>query len=193
MTEKRQAHRREHIEVEVRDRVLEAHPIPWLHRNDLGNELITQYTDIFNSALKAYVDPETNVPSLESALHDKIKDPISLVIKGYTRYPDDGEPYTPEGLEEFLNRLEWGELRELIYAALDVNDLVDLKPLVDPNSPTPISNGGTSGSGTGLERIRDILSGPSTLDSSSQESQEERSSDSPTERSSDSSENKSEE
>ena len=191
MAERRQAHRREPIEIEVRDRVLEAHPLPWLQRNDLGNELISQYTEMFNSALRSYVDPDTSAPQIENALHDKLTDPITIIKAGLTVYPDeDGkEPYcTVE--DEFLQKLEWSELREIIYTILDVNEL-ELKPLVDPNSLTPTGSGGTTGSGS-LERVEGILKNRFSPNSELTDSPDEKSSTSPTENSEASSESEAE-
>lgn len=189
MAERRQAHRRESIEVEVRDRVLEAHPLPWMKRNDLGNEVMRQYSEVLNSQLRAYTDkslvsgPDGEggfVPQLHLYINDKIQDPESIVQIGYP------------GVDlEFLHILEYAEILELIYASLDVNLLHDLKDLVDPNALAPTTNGGNDS--PGMESPpSDTPSQLPTPDSSSQESVEKKSSSLPSEKSSTSSTSKTE-
>lgn len=163
MPERRQAHRREPIIVEVRGVDLEARPLPWLQRNDLGNAVIRQYTEMMNSTMRSYVNPETNAPELEMYLNDKLQDPIEIIQLGY---PD----------MEIKPEWEYPELYDLIYAALDVNDLEHLKELVDPNSLTPTSNGGTNSSGTQpTRRAQSLLSRLSSPNSDSVDSPEAKS------------------
>lgn len=171
MVERRQAQRRQPIEIEVRERVVEARPLPWMKRNDLGNEIMRQYSEMLNSTLKSYVEDRTDkpeseepiVPQLEIYLNDKIKDPGAVVRLGYPDY------YNTEADDQFFDKLDYGEMLDLIYASLDVNHLETLKELVDPNSLAPASSGGPSSPG---EDQSDTPSQPSTQDSSSQESDE---------------------
>jgi len=162
MAERRQAHRREPIEVEVRDKVLEAHPLSWIKRNDLGNEIMRQYADLLNSSLRAVKneDPEAP-PELQMYLNDKIADPIGILRRAY---PSDD-------LLEFFEGLEYDEVLELIYASLEVNQLESLRGLIDPNFRTPTTDGGNDSPGT-EEEVTDTPNQPSSPDSSSQESQE---------------------
>jgi hypothetical protein len=175
MSERRQAHRRESIEVGVRERVVEARPLPWMKRNDLGNEIMRQYSDMLNSTLRAYVDDRTDqkdsespvVPQLEIYLNDKIRDPGTVVRLGYPDY------HNTEEDTKFFEELEYPEMLELIYASLDVNQLESLRELVDPNATAPEKNGGANSPG---EDQNDTPSQPSTPGSSSQGSEEATSS-----------------
>lgn len=178
MAERRQAHRREPIEVEIRGEVIEARPLPWLRRNDLGNLVIREYTEMLNSTLKTYVNPDTGAPELEMYLNDKVKDPVAILEVGY---PD----------VKIKDEWEWPELYELIYASLDVNDLDHLRALIDPNYQTPTTTGGKNSSGM-ASRLGDTLRQLSSPDSESQDSPEQTSSTSPTEKSSTSSGNETE-
>lgn len=166
MSERRQAHRRESIEVEVREKVLVASPLPWLKRNDLGNEIMRQYADLLNSSIAAYQDPENNTPQLSLYLNDKIQDPVALIIMGY--------PELSESEKSWLNELDYDEILELVYALLDANRLESLRDLVDPNSQTPMPSGGSDSSGK-EEVPTDSQNQQSSPDSSSQESQDEKS------------------
>lgn len=168
MTERRQVARQGPIEVEVLDgTVFEAHPLPWLERNDLGTEILVQYQEVTNEAIRAYVDPE-GVPQLDLLLNDKLKDPVKVLKIAYPN-ADDGA----------FDKLTWPEILELIYAACDINGHGNLKPLIDPNSAAPTSNGGKNSSGMD-ELLKGILKMPYTPDSSSPDSPEEKPSDSPT-------------
>lgn len=174
MPERRQAHRREPIIVEVRGEDVEARPLPWPQRNDLGNAIVHEYQEVFNSSLRAFVDPGSVVPRIEMELNDKIKNPDALVKMAYPHLPEDK-----------IVSWDWQELRELLFAALDVNELESLKPLVDPNSLTPTPAGGSGSSG--VQRVLDTLRLVSSVDSSSQDSPESQPSTSPMENSSTSS------
>lgn len=178
MSERRQAHRQEPIEVEIREEVVEARPLPWMQRNDLGNEVIQQYTHMLNSTMRSYINKETGAPEIEMMLNDKLHDPIRVVKLGYPEL-------------EVKSEWEYPEIYELIYASLDVNELAHLKDLVDPNYQTPTSNGGQNSSGM-ASRVRDILNPESSPNSDSPESQEPKSEDSTMEKSSTSSENETE-
>jgi hypothetical protein len=178
MPERRQAHRREPIVVEVRGEDVEARPLPWIQRNDLGNAVIGQYTSMLNSTMRSYVNPKTNAPELQMYLNDKLGDPVEILNMAYP------------GLD-IRDEWEWPELYELIYAALDVNELGHLKDLIDPNFRTPTNDGGTSSSGM-AKRVEGILNLPSSLSSESSESEMKTSEDSPMEKSSTSSEKETE-
>lgn len=182
MPERRQAQRREPIEVEIRGEVVEARPLPWFRRNDLGNEVIHQYAELLNSTLRTYTNPDTGAPEVEMFLNDKLKDPIAILRLAYPH------------VEEFQGAdidLEYSEIYELLFAALEVNDLKHLREIVDPNFQTPTPPGGSEPSGM-EKRTRDILNQQSILSSSSVDSPAEMSSSSPTEKSSTSSENETE-
>lgn len=161
MAERRQAHRREPIIVEIRGEDVEVHPLPWTQRNDLGNALIVQYTDMLNSTMKSYVDPDTSAPQLSMYLNDKLSDPLALINLGIPEL-------------EVKDEWEYPELYELIYAILDVNDLGHLKHLADPNSLTPMNDGGASSSGM-EKRVLDIQNQLSSPDSESSDSETETS------------------
>lgn len=163
MAERRQAHRREPIEVEVRERVFEAHPLPWLRRNNLGNEIMSQYADLLNSSLRAVQDGEDEnaAPRLEMYLNDKISDPVEILRMGYPN--EDVSAYED---------LDYDEIMELIYATLEVNQLESLRGLVDPNWHTPTNDGGIDSAG---EDQTDTQNQQSSPDSDSPESQEQTS------------------
>jgi len=178
MAERRQAHRREPIIVEIREEEVEARPLPWIQRNDLGNAVIEQYTAMLNSTMRSYVNPETKVPELQMYLNDKLGNPIEILSMAYPNL-------------DIKDEWEWPEIYELIYAALDVNELGHLRDLIDPNFQTPTSAGGTSSSGM-AKRVEGILNLPSSLSSESLESETKTSEDSPMEKSSTSSEKETE-
>jgi hypothetical protein len=168
MEERRQVFRRAPIKVEVRDRTFEARPLPWLSRNDLGNEIMRQYADTLNSSLRSYVQEvkqengeTTEVPGIGIALNDRLSDPMAVLKMAYTDQFSDNE--------EFFQLLDLDEGTEMIKASLEVNRLSDLIPLVDPNFLAPENSGGESSSGTesptdGTQKM------PSSPDSSSLES-----------------------
>lgn len=179
MAERRQAHRREPIEMEVRGEVLEARPLPFTDRNDLGNEIMSQYAGLLNDQMKSYADPD-GTPRLELFLNDKISDPVGILKLAY-----------PHVDESFLQKLEPDEVFDLIYASLEVNLLTDLRELVDPNALAPTMPGGNESSGM-ESPASDTQSPQPSPDSSSQESGEKKSSRSRTRKSSTSSANKTE-
>ena len=165
MVERRRATRREPIEVELEDgRVFIAHPLPWMAANDLGDQIIQQNADAVNNTVRLYMDG--NIPQLEASLGVKIKDWQALLRLAY---PSEAEITSLS--ENAPNR---DDCAELILAALDVNNLVHLKPLVDPNSPTPTTTGGNDSSA--LAGILPGVKTESTPSSSSEESEEKTSS-----------------
>ena len=180
MAERRRPHRREPIIVEVRGVDWEAHPLPWMDRNDLGDEILKQYSESLNQAFKAMTDPGTNAVQVELKLSDKLLDPHTVVLMAYPQMVD---------REEDLKQYDWDELRELIYAALEVNHQESLKELVDPNFRTPTEDGGTDSAG----RVLDILKRTSGLDSELLDSALETLEDSPMESSASSSQSSTEE
>mgnify|MGYP003575073192 CR=1 FL=1 len=171
MAERRRATRREPIEVEVEDgRVFVARPLPWMFANDLGDSIIQQNADAVNHTVRLYMDGD--IPQLEASLGVKIKDWQALLKLAY---PDDIDSFTEKPLDRT-------DCAELILAALEVNHLDHLKPLVDPNSPSPTTTGGNDSSalaGTLLGQKTE-----STPSSSSEDSEERTSSPSPVESSS---------
>lgn len=133
MSERRQVHRREPIIVVMDDgKEFEARPLPWLQRNDLGNEIVTQNARVINEFVKVWVDESSGLPQLEASFHEKLTDIFAVIALAYPT-----EDVTK------LSELTHDELLELVYAALEVNSLTHLRPLVDPNSPTPTMLGGT--------------------------------------------------
>lgn len=133
MGERRQVHRREPIEVELDNgQIFVAKPLPWMQRNDLGNEILRQNTEAVNEAVRLYTDPETNLVQIETKLAEKLKDPISILRMSY-----------PENDVLDYSILEYGELTQLLLVALEVNQLDHLRGLVDPNFQPPMPIGGT--------------------------------------------------
>lgn len=130
MSERRQATRREPIEVEVRDHVYVARPLPWQTAGDLGNAIIQQGLSAVNDSVRLYM--QDDVPQLEMRLGQKITDWYSLLKIGY---PDDD--FRELGLDI-------DECAVLVIASLEVNHLEHLTDLVDPNALPPMSDGGTS-------------------------------------------------
>jgi hypothetical protein len=140
MVERRRVAKRESITVEFDDGVtLEAKPLRWMDRNDLGNEIVGQFIDVTNLQIKAYTDPE-GVPQMQAYAQDKLKDPLKILQMGY---PDEDE-------SKYSDRT-WGEILELILASMDVNGLAHIRNLVDPNSPAPVPDGGKNDSGQNEE------------------------------------------
>lgn len=133
MTERRRAVKTEPIVVEVYNGdTFTAQPLYWLDRNELGSEILRQYGDSTNEAIKSFMD-ESGTPQLSLELNDKLKDPIKVLEMAY-----------PEVKGWKDKRLTWPEILELIFASLEVNSLERLKDLVDPNWSAPEKNGGTS-------------------------------------------------
>lgn len=164
MTERRRAAKLEPIIVELEDgNEYLAHPLPWMDRNDLGNEILKQYNELTNDAIKSFVG-EDGTPQLDLMLNDKLKDPAAILKLAYPQVAE-------------WPKLTWPEILELIYAACDVNGLENLRQLIDPNSRTPDKVGGTNSSG---EDQIDTQKTPFTEDSDSSDLTEPESSNSPT-------------
>jgi len=157
MNERRQVHRREPITIVMDDgKEFEARPLPWLQRNDLGNEIVTQNARVINEFVKVWVDESSGLPQLEASFHEKLTDIFAVIALAY-----------PSVEVNQLSKLTQDELLELVYVALEVNSLTHLRPLVDPNSPTPTMLGGTDTS-AGMT-IPDGQKMESSTDSSSEE------------------------
>ena len=124
MTDRRQAFRREPLEVDLGDdRIIIVDPLPWEARNDFGNQLVYQHTQITNEAVRLYVDPDTQVPQLEAKLGEKFTDPKRLLELGLS-----------SGAFEvaYSKPLYRNQLTEILLAILDINELEQLKPMIDP-------------------------------------------------------------
>lgn len=132
MAERRQAVRREPIEVEVRGTVYKAEPLPWLVANEIGNIIVTQNAEAANNAVRMYAT-EDNIPQLEAALKRNVSDYGAFLIKGY-----------PGTKKEEYDPYDADELFELSKAMLEVNHLDYLINLIDPNSASPTESGGTA-------------------------------------------------
>jgi len=157
MPERRQAHRREPIEVEVSTgTVWVAHPLPWTVRNDFGDAIVKASMDAINETVKLYVEDTdgTNLPQIELALSQKIRDWTPILAIAYPNYDK-------EDFSKFL----FEDCVEVTLAAMEVNALSQLNHLVDPNSPTPMLPGGTDTSGE--TPATNGVSNGSSLDSAS--------------------------
>lgn len=164
MSERRQVHRREPIVLSMENgREFEAKPLPWLQRNDLGDEIVTQNAKVINDFVSVWIDSESGVPQLEAKFHEKLTDPVAVIQRAY-----------PSVDKAELEGLTFDEILELIYAALEVNHLTHLRPLVDPNFQTPTMLGGSDTS-AGMT-IPDGQKMESSIASSSTDSPETKSS-----------------
>lgn len=158
MGERRQATRREPIEVEVADgRVFTAIPLPWMQANDLGNEILRQNQEGTNEFIRMYVNDD-GLPQLEMKLKQKIMDWASVLKLAF---PSVEDSYWHEPTD-----LDADQCAQLVLASLDVNHLEHIKHLVDPNSPTPTLPGGMDSSVPGT-----IQDGPKTVSTVSSDSQ----------------------
>jgi len=161
MSERRQVHRREPVIVELDSgEVFTFHPLTWLKRNDLGDEILQQAVKRTNEYVKLYVDPDTNMPQLEAQLHEKLVDPLLILALGLDlKEPD---PTWGEKLRE-------NEVFEMLRVILEVNGLERLSALIDPNFQPPMTLGGNS---TLESESGDGEKTTSLLNSSLQDSQE---------------------
>lgn len=169
MSDRRQAFRREPIELWLDDKtMISIGPIPWEKRNDFGNELVRQNTEIINEAVRIYVDEESGLPHLEAKLGEKFSNPLALFELGL-------DPMVFEvvrGLKLYQNQVV-----EILLVICEVNDLEKLKVMIDPNlmAPTPIGGLLSALAAKGDDTLKEE-SGP---DSSSQDSPENQSGPSP--------------
>jgi len=173
MSERRQAFRREPIEIDLTETfTLSVAPIPWEQRNEFGNEVVKQHTAILNDAIKVYTDPESNLPQLETALAEKIRDPGTLLKLGL-----DEVTYGLLDAGIGMKKLYKNQTDEILLAICDVNGLEQIKPLIDPNSLAPATLGGMIDSlkvVAGIEDEEDtpkIESGPDSSQPESPETQ----------------------
>lgn len=164
MTERRQAYRREPIEIDLgNDTIISIGPVSWLKRNDFGNEVMRQHSDIINEAVKIYLDEnaENAVPQIEARFAEKFTEPYKLLELGL-------DPDTYKTLVDL--DLTYEQIVAILLAICDVNKLSQLYPLLDPNSLTPTPLGGLiSKLVSGEDDTQKTESSP---DSSSQESNE---------------------
>lgn len=136
MSERRQAYRREPIEVDLGgNEIISIGPIPWLQRNDFGNEVMRQHAQILNEAVQIYLDEtaEEAVPQLQAKFAEKFIDPYRLFELGL-------DPETYQRVKPLV--LYDNQIVEILLAICDVNQLGQLRPLLDPNSLTPTQLGG---------------------------------------------------
>jgi len=155
MAERRQAARRTPIEVGLEDgRVFVAKPLPWMMANDLGNAVLQEQAAGANESVRLYV--EDNIPQLAVQLQLKIKDwqPILDIAYPENTHEEWSKPQAPDR----------DECAVLVIAALEVNNLEHLVPLVDPNFPPPTTLGGESTSESGMMPETDGLKMTSTPD-----------------------------
>jgi hypothetical protein len=134
MNDRRQAFRRDPIEVELSPEVIVSiDPIPWEQRNVFGGEVVKQHVDILNESVRLYVDEATGAPQLEAKLEQKFTDPDKLFQLGLL-------PATYEQVKGM--NLYYNQVVELLLVICEVNDLPQLKAMIDPNSQTPTPLGG---------------------------------------------------
>jgi hypothetical protein len=138
MAERRQATRREPIEIELHDgRIFTAEPLDWRRAGDLGNEILRQNADSMNELVRMYVTDD-NIPQLELKLRQKITDWDALFTLAFpnNKKEDFWQPRV----------LDTDEAAALILASMEVNHLSHLNQLVDPNLEplTPIGGIGSS-------------------------------------------------
>lgn len=163
MPERRRVVRREPIIIETDNGEFEAHPLPWQQRNDLGDLLIQTYVASVSAMVGAIrMDAETGQVA-GGHLDDKVFDWAGLLALGF-----------PSVESREFDKLDIFEMRELVKASLEINDLDHLSFMIDPNSRSQSS----------AEEAEEATSdGPkimSTPDSGSADSQEVRSNSSPT-------------
>lgn len=164
MNERRQAYRREPIEIDLGgDVIISIGPVSWMRRNDFGNEVMRQHSQLLNEAVKIYLEEniEDAVPQLEAKFGDKFKDPYPLLELGL----DEATYLTVKELD-----LTFEQIITILLTICDVNKLDQLHPLLDPNSQAPTPIGGLiSNLVSGEQATQKTESSP---DSSSLESNE---------------------
>lgn len=170
MSERRQAFRRDPIEIDLGDdRVISVGPVPWEQRNVIGNEILKQHSEVFNEAIKTFVTENSDIPQIETKLANKLPDPnvvlhLGLDDENYRRITDQAKGgYFPN------------QLTAVLIAILEVNELLHLRPLVDPNFSTPGSAGGLLSLLMPNEDDQKTESGPSSFSGDSVETLSENS------------------
>jgi len=136
MTERRQAYRREPIELDLGEQIISIGPVSWMRRNDFGNEVMRQHSEILNSAVRIYVeetDTDVAIPQMEAKFAEKFSDPYLLFEYGL----DADTLSVVRQLE-----LTFDQIVAILLAICDVNSMAQLHPLLDPNSLTPTPLGG---------------------------------------------------
>jgi hypothetical protein len=162
MADRRQAYRREPIEVDLGEQVIPVGPVSWVRRNDFGNEVMRQHSELLNEAMRIYIDESSDnaVPQVEVKFAEKFKDPYELFKIGL----DEATYNRVKAIDD----LTFDQIIVLLLAICDVNNLSQLYPLLDPNSLTPTTLGGAiSTLAAGVTDTQKTESGP---DSSSPES-----------------------
>ena len=162
MSDRRQAFRREPIEIDLGgNQVISVGPISWINRNNFGNEVMRQHSEILNDALRIYVDEsvENAVPQLQAKFAEKFSDPYALFKLGL-----DAE--TNARVLQIGDELTFEQIVAILLAICDVNNMGQLHPLLDPNALAPTPLGGLIAS---LAAGEDIQKTESGLDSSSQD------------------------
>lgn len=137
MTERRQAFRREPIEIDLGDAVISVAPVSWLRRNDFGNEVLRQHSELLNEAVQIYVEEsvDTALPQIQARFASKFQDPIILLQYGLA----ESEFQKVKAIAEDLT---FEQIAMILLAICDVNKMEQLRPLLDPNSLTPTPLGG---------------------------------------------------
>ena len=132
MTERRQAFRREPIEIDFGDAVVSIAPVSWLRRNDFGNELLRQHSELLNEAVQIYIEEsaETEYPQMQAKFASRFSDPIMLLELGL-------DAATFQQGKALAGELTFEQISEILLAICDVNKMDQLRPLLDPNSQTP--------------------------------------------------------
>ena len=165
MNERRQAFKREPIEVELAPGdIFLVDPIPWEQRNLFGDEVVRQNVELLNESVRIYIDEASGAPQLEAKMAEKFSDYRRLFELGLS----ESAWAAVKGKQLYSNQVV-----EILLAICDVNDLSRLRPILDPNSTTPTKLGGMLSelmSTPPGESTQKIESGP---DSSPQELTEE--------------------
>ena len=163
MGERRQAFRPDPIEVELSEgEIISVGPVVWTQRNEFGNEVIRQHVEIINEAVKMFVDSDTGIPQLQMKLAEKFSDHRELFRLGL-----DEETFKRLTV---LEPLYQNQIVAILLAICEINELEQLKAMIDPNLMTPTTLSGLlSRAASGVEDTQKTESGP---DSSSQESTE---------------------
>lgn len=135
MPDRRQAFRREPIEIDLgNDVIISVAPVDWLKRDDFGNEVLSQNAQIMNEAVHVYVDPDSGLPELEMKLAERFNDGRRLLELGLE----------DEAFKQVMAipKLYRNQLTEILLAICDVNELPKLREILDPNFLSPTLTGG---------------------------------------------------
>lgn len=173
MTERRQAFAREPIEIDLggSQGVISVGPVVWTRRNEFGSEVVRQNVQVVNEAVRLYTEPDTGLPQLEMKLSEKFSDGPRLLELGL-------DQATFKLLD--IPTLHQNQITAILVAICEVNDLVQLLPMIDPNSTTPTTLGGFVG---GLQEMMEPQKTESGVDSYLQESTAESFQNSPIQKS----------